>query len=282
MYMSRQVRCKTFRSGFSLEIIHLVYGCLDNIPATLKAMTSGKSTASYLRIKAHLQDGLAGGRWPPGAQMPSEAELVALFGASRMTVGRAVRELQAEGFVERVQGVGTFAAQPYRASSTLTIRDIHTEISERGRRHAARVKLVREEPLPARVAPQLGLPAGARAFHSVIVHFEDEVALLCEDRWVNPEVVPHYLEVDLAKKTPTEYLLEVAPLWKANYSIEASHPTRAEARWLGIPADAPCLVIQRRTESKGAPVTSVRMVYPGSRHALEGAFSAEASERRGR
>ena len=145
MYMSRQVGRKTFGSGFSLEKIHLVYGCLDNIPATLKAMTSGKSTASYLRIKAYLQDGLAGGRWPPGAQMPSEAELVALFGASRMTVGRAVRELQAEGFVERVQGVGTFAAQPYRASSTLTIRDIHTEISERGRRHAARVKLVREE-----------------------------------------------------------------------------------------------------------------------------------------
>ena len=42
--------------------------------------------------------------------MPSEAELVAQFGVSRMTVNRALRELQAEGLVERVQGVGTFAA----------------------------------------------------------------------------------------------------------------------------------------------------------------------------
>ena len=51
----------------------------------------------YARVKQFLKDGLAAGRWPPGALMPSEAELVAQFGVSRMTVNRALRELQAEG-----------------------------------------------------------------------------------------------------------------------------------------------------------------------------------------
>jgi GntR family histidine utilization transcriptional repressor len=41
--------------------------------------------------------------------MPSETELVAEFGVSRMTVNRALRELQSEGLVDRSQGVGTFA-----------------------------------------------------------------------------------------------------------------------------------------------------------------------------
>jgi GntR family histidine utilization transcriptional repressor len=53
--------------------------------------------APYARVKKYLRDGLAAGRWTPGALMPSEAELVADFGVSRMTVNRALRELRAEG-----------------------------------------------------------------------------------------------------------------------------------------------------------------------------------------
>ena len=84
--------------------------------------------APYARVKKHLKEGLAAGRWTPGELMPSETELVAEFGVSRMTVNRALRELQAEGLVDRSQGVGTFAAQLNRLSSTLTIRDLHEEI----------------------------------------------------------------------------------------------------------------------------------------------------------
>src|SRR5512139_2440617 len=99
--------------------------------------TAARPAAPYSRVKQHLKAGLADGRWRPG-------ELVAQFGVSRMTVNRALRELQAEGLVERVQGVGTFAAQLHRISSTLTIRDLQEEIEARGHRHHAVVQFVRE------------------------------------------------------------------------------------------------------------------------------------------
>ena len=51
--------------------------------------------APYARVKRHLKSGLAAGQWPPGALMPSEAELVARFGVSRMTVTRAVEKVAA-------------------------------------------------------------------------------------------------------------------------------------------------------------------------------------------
>jgi GntR family histidine utilization transcriptional repressor len=116
------------------------------------------------------------------------------------------------------------------------------------------------------------LATGARVFHTLIVHHENGLPLQCEDRYVNPACAPNYLDVDFTRNTPTHYLLEVAPLWEAQYSIEASAPTAEEARLLGLAAGEPCLVIVRRTESRGVPITLARLVHPGSRYQIEGRF----------
>ena len=229
--------------------------------------------APYGRVKQYLLDALARGRWAPGELMPSEAELVARFGVSRMTVNRALRELQSEGLVDRVQGVGTFAARLNRVSSTLTIRDLHDEITERGHRHEARVVLAREELAPAALADQLGLAPGATVFHTLIVHAEDGMPLQCEDRYVNPACAPGYLSVDFTRTTPTHYLFEVTALWRAQFSIEAALPTAEEAALLGIAASDPCLIVVRRTFTRDAAITIARLVQPGSRYTLHGEFA---------
>ena len=232
-----------------------------------------RAAAPYSRVKKYLLGEMQRGRWPPGAQMPSEADLVAQFGVSRMTVNRALRELQSEGLVERVQGVGTFAAQLQRVSSTLTIRDLREEIEARGHRHSVEVHLQREERAGAGLAAQLQLAEGAPVFHSLVVHRDNGVPLQCEDRFVNPASAPDYLSVDFTRTSPTQHLLEVAPLWEAQYTIVAGHPTAQEAKLLGSGTADACLVIVRRTANRGVPVTLARLVHPGSRYQLEGRFS---------
>jgi len=233
---------------------------------------SSAPAAPYTRVKHFLKEGLGRGRWPPGSLMPSEADLVARFGVSRMTVTRALRELQTEGLVTRIQGVGTFAAHLSKVSSTLTIRDLHDEITERGHRHHAEVHIAREENATAELAKQLGLADGDAVFRTLIVHFENGLPLQCEDRYVNPACAPDYLSVDFTQTTPTHYLLEVAPLWEAQFSIEASRPSAQEAKLLRIARDEPCLVLVRRTVSRGVPITLARLVHPGSRYQIDGQF----------
>ena len=231
-----------------------------------------QTQAPYARVKTFLKSGLASGRWVPGDQMPSEAELVAMFAVSRMTVGRALRELQAEGLVTRVQGVGSFAAHLSRVSSTLTIHDLHDEIVARGHSHQASVVLAKTEKAGAALAAQLGLQAGSQVFHTLIVHHENGVPLQCEDRFVNPACAPDYLQTDFTQTTPTQYLLGVAPLWEAQYAIEAAAPTAQEAQLLGIGVQDPCLIVVRRTINRGVPITLARLVHPGTRYQISGAF----------
>lgn len=235
-------------------------------------MASSNAVAPYKRVKEYLKRELARGRWQSGAQMPSESELVDRFQVSRMTVNRALRELQSEGLIDRVQGLGTFAAELHRVSSTLTIRDLHDEIVARGHRHHAEVQFVREEQAPSQVAQAFGIEPGARVFHSLIVHHENDQPLQCEDRYVNPQCAPDYLKADFTRTTPTHYLLDVAPLWEAQYSIQASAPTSQEAKLLNIKRDDPCLVIVRRTANRGIPITLVRLVHPGTLYQIEGQF----------
>ena len=229
-------------------------------------------SAPYARVKQHLKEGLAAGRWPPGALMPSEAELVATFGVSRMTVNRALRELQSEGLVQRTQGVGTFAAQLHKVSSTLTIHDLHDEIVSRGHLYEAQVHLQLREAAPAALAAQLDVAVGSAVFHTLIVHLENGVPLQCEDRYVNPATAPRYLQADFTRTTPTRELFETTALWRAQYSIEAARPTAREAALLCVDADTPCLIMVRRTFTREAPITIARLVHPGARYALHGDF----------
>jgi len=226
----------------------------------------------YLKVKTHLREGIAGGRWRAGERLPSESELVAEFGLSRMTINRALRELEQDGLVERVQGVGSFVAQLGRVASTLTVRDIQEEIAARGHRHEARLLALEAVRATPEQAAAIGIARGAALFHSVIVHLENGRAIQCEDRLVNPVVAPEYLAQDFTRTTPTHYLLEVAPLSEARYTIEAQLPSEAEADWLNIGRRTPCLVVTRRTSSRGRFVTWVRLTHPGPVYSIEGMF----------
>jgi DNA-binding LacI/PurR family transcriptional regulator len=71
----------------------------------------------YQQVYEALHRGIVSGRLRPGERLPSEAELVKQFGTSRITVGRAMRELQHEGLIERRAGSGTYVRTAGRIGS---------------------------------------------------------------------------------------------------------------------------------------------------------------------
>ena len=72
----------------------------------------------YRKIFDTLSRDIMTGRYRQGQKFPSEAALVKRFGASRITVGHAVRELQQRGLVDRIPGSGTYVSNPSRDSKS--------------------------------------------------------------------------------------------------------------------------------------------------------------------
>ncbi|MGC3194794.1 UTRA domain-containing protein, partial [Pseudomonas aeruginosa] len=67
----------------------------------------------------------------------------------------------------------------------------------------------------------LDVREGQRVFHSLIVHYENDIPVLIEDRFVNAAVPPDYLKQDITRQTPYANLTQVAPLTEGEHVVEA-------------------------------------------------------------
>lgn len=249
---------------------------IDTAALTREFDDSGGGTPAYERIKRIISTRIRAGQWKEGDRLPSEHQLVAALGVSRMTVNRALRELADSGAIVRSMGVGSFVAETKAVSPLLEVRNIADEVQRRGHRHSTRmISLVAEDvddrPFAADSTTDL-------VYRSVIVHFEDDTAIQLEDRLVNPAFVPDYLEQDFTSFTPNDYLSRVAPLTRTDLVIESVLPTADEATLLGIEAWEPCLRIRRRTWSADGLVSIARLTHPGARSRLEGGFESSGAD----
>ena len=71
-------------------------------------LAEAKVTAKYQTIFRTIKEAIASGRYKAGQRLPSESELGKTFGASRITVNRALRELQLGGIIDRRVGSGSY------------------------------------------------------------------------------------------------------------------------------------------------------------------------------
>ena len=228
--------------------------------------------ALYDKIKKSVIRDIESGRLKPDDKVASETQLAKQFNASRMTANRALKELTEEGRVVRVQGVGSFVARPKPDAALLEIKSISAEIAGWGGVHSAEILELKEVPAPEDVAKQMRLTLDEPVFHSIIVHKDRGVPVQYSERFVNPKVAPEYLMQDFKKITPSDYLLNVAPVQQAEHIIEAVLSSNTVQKHLSIPVGEPCICLTRRTWSYDRVATYSRIISPGSRYKLVGKF----------
>ena len=65
----------------------------------------------YYQIENIMRENILRGEWKIGTQIPTEPQLMEMFGVSRATMRQAISDLCNEGLLNRIQGKGTFVAE---------------------------------------------------------------------------------------------------------------------------------------------------------------------------
>jgi len=222
----------------------------------------------YQQIKKIIEKRIASGEWTAGQKLPSENDLVVALDISRMTINRALRELTQQGLIKRVHGLGSFVAERPRHASLIELQDIALEIEQRGKRHTSQVLQLETIVAEPQIAMQLEVAVGNRIYHLEATHYQDDLPIQLESRYVNPSVMPDFLRQDFSGMTATAYLLGQFKPDEMEHRVRAMVPDQATRELLSMAAGQPCLQLTRRTWKNDRVVTYVTLTYPGDRYEL--------------
>lgn len=213
----------------------------------------------YQEIADELRDRVAAA--PAGSVLPSESALSAEFGASRVTVRRALETLRDEGVVAARQGFGWFVATEPLRQHLSRLGTIEAQLEGSGRAAARRIEEFAFVDPPARVRRLLRCDQVLRVKR---VNLADGEPFAVVTVWC-PAELGQRLSRDDVERTPFYELLDV-DLRGATQTIGADSAEPADAALLAVPVGSPLLRCERvTTDRHGEPVLVSEHLFPAHR-----------------
>jgi GntR family transcriptional regulator len=204
-----------------------------------------------------------------GTAIPSERQLSADLGVSRLTLRAALDDLAREGYLVRRRGSGTYVQQP-KISQELTITSFSDDMRRRGM-------------IPgSRTLSMSTILAGARLGRSLNVSPSEEIVVVKRLRLADGEPMAietlHIPESMVPGLTPKALTGSFYDLLRDRYGvtiaegIQAIEPTvtnEEESKVLSVPLHSPAFLFERTSRDDGGrTVEFVQSVYRGDRYRI--------------
>jgi len=204
-----------------------------------------------------------------GTAIPSERQLSADLGVSRLTLRAALDDLAREGYVVRRRGSGTYVQHP-KISQELTITSFSDDMRRRGM-------------VPgSRTLSMSTILAGARLGRSLNVSPSEQIVVVKRLRLADGESMAietlHIPEALVPGLTPKALTGSFYDLLRDHYGvkiaegIQAIEPTvtnEEESEVLGVPLHSPAFLFERTSrDDAGRTVEFVLSVYRGDRYRI--------------
>jgi GntR family transcriptional regulator len=215
----------------------------------------------YKEIADTLRKKIDEGDFVPGALLPSETDLSATHGVSRMTLRKALESLRVDGLVDSRQGVGWFVASEPVTQPLARLDTIEDQLSRLGIESQRRILDFAFVDAADDVFAVLG---SKRVLEVRRVNLADDQPFARVTVWCSEEIGSR-LSHDEVEASPF-YELVGRPLGGAHQEIGAAACSPDDAEVLGIPVDSPVLVCRRTTHDLGGrAVLFSEHVFPAHR-----------------
>ena len=216
-------------------------------PRPIGSPVKGAGIPLHRQLFLCLRDRIYRGVYVAGGPIPNEEQLCALFEVSRITVRRALADLEAKGLLVRKQRLGTFVHpdfQPARQIGTLAFLD---GIQNTALEALPSQLLSFEKSIPtADVAALLRLSTGQYAHHTRRLRSENGAPAVLSEAWVPADMLPKANENAVRKNLLYQLLLAEGMIFdRVVQEISAESADPDNARLLGTDVGAPLLRVTR-------------------------------------
>lgn len=233
-------------------------------PVTGERKVAELPQSLHAQLRDALRARILDGRLAPGAKLPSESELTAAHGVSRITVRQALGALQHEGLIVKLHGKGAFVSQPSAAQSLNRLQGLNEALASQHHALSSKRLAWREIKASAAVARQLRLDPGAPVYHLQTLRYMDRQPLSVNSSWLPRALGERLARVDFSQRD----LLDVfeheggLQIGEAQLDIGAGVASAQHAKLLRIAPGAPVLEVGRLLhDAAGMPVHIETAVY---------------------
>jgi GntR family transcriptional regulator len=222
----------------------------------VSTIISTEGVPLYVKIREVLRTEILNGNLKRGQKIPSEDELAARYGVSRMTVRQGILDLIDEGLLYRRQGLGTFVAFPHIERDHTRLTSFFESARQKGIHVAAKVLNVQVVPSRRKIAEALDIPVGEAVIHIRTLRYANHVPVTLHDAYIPEKLFTPILSENL-EDTPLWDLLEKYGyrVKRAIQRLEAREADPELARMIGLDPGAPILYKERTIYAEdGTPV----------------------------
>lgn len=241
-------------------------------PATrFRTVSRSSRLPLYHQVELDMRRRVEEGQWRAGDRIPSEAELCEHYGASRITIRRAISELASDGLLVRFPGRGTFVREPTFTAAPRGLTSFTQEMASLGLRASARIIGVGRQPVPPDVADRLGLADTDEVVVLTRLRSGDGKPMGVQTAYLPAELVPGMEDADLGEGSLYTYLAKVYGVQPAEAEeVFTVGPIRgADAGLLDVRAGTCGFHVERLTvDADGQPIEFVRSVIRGDRYRI--------------
>lgn len=217
----------------------------------------------YAQIKDALRRRIVDGTYAPHSRMPSEHELCATFGVSRITVRQALGDLQKEGLIFRLHGKGTFVSKPKAVQNLTSLQGFAEAMSGSGYEIVNQVQAFRVVEADRHQAQRLQLQEGAALVEISRVRLLNREPVSLERTWIPEGIGRRLANADLATRDIFLILENDCgiPLGHADITVDAILADEEIVAALGVEHGSPVLRIERLTHDSAARPIDYEFLY---------------------
>jgi GntR family transcriptional regulator len=217
-----------------------------------------------------------------GDAIPSERQLSAEFGVSRLTLRAAVDDLVREGYLVRRRGAGTFVSEP-KIAQELTMTSFTEDMRRRGMTPASRTLELKVVPAGARLGRILRVSPSEPVMVAKRLRLADRETMAMETLHVPERLVPALSARELEERSFYELLEDRygIVIVGGTQTIEPTVTNEEESATLGVPLHSPAFLFERVTHAAdGEIIEYVSSLYRGDRYRLVTDLSRNHAARR--